>query len=67
MCMFCAAIPATLAVGANVQRQQRQNQKTAELSGESPTRPNIPAAPVTALVVIGLAAGSLIYHSTLSA
>ena len=66
MCMFCAAIPATLAVGINIQRQQKQDQRTAEMSGDRPVVTKIPVAPLTALAVVGLAAGSVIYHSTLS-
>ena len=35
MCMFCAAIPATLAVGVNVNAKQIRNRREAEERGET--------------------------------
>lgn len=63
MCMFCAAIPAALALGANAQSRQRLQKIQAEEKGEQPPRPNLPAGPTTAVVVAGLVISSIIYHS----
>jgi hypothetical protein len=63
MCMFCAAIPATLAVGAaNRQKQYLAKQKEEE-DGKPVTKPVIPAGPATAVIVAGLAVASVIYHT----
>jgi len=63
MCMFCAAIPAALALGVNAQARQRQQKSQAEEKGEQPPRPGLPAGPATAVVVAGLVISSIIYHS----
>lgn len=65
MCMFCAAIPATLAVGAAARQKQRQAQQKSAQSGEPPARPALPAGPVTAAVVTGLAIASVVCHTHL--
>ncbi len=66
MCMFCAAIPATLAAGVNAQARQNRAEKEAEIRGEEPARPKVPPKTATILVVAGLAVASIVYHTQLS-
>ena len=66
MCMFCAAIPAALAVGVNAQARQNRSEKEAEARGEEPDRPKVPPKAVTAVVVAGLAVASIVYHTQLN-
>ena len=63
MCIFCAAIPAALAVGVKAQSQQRKQLKSAEEKGIEPPRPMISARAATGIVVAGLAVGSIVYHT----
>lgn len=66
MCMFCAAIPAALAVGANAQAKQHRSEAEAKARGDKPTRSKVPPKAATAIVVAGLAVGSIVYHSQIS-
>ena len=66
MCMFCAAIPATLAVGVNAQARQNRSEKEAEVRGEEPPHPKVTPKAATAVVVAGLAVASIVYHTQLS-
>ena len=62
MCVFCAAIPATMAIGANAKIQQNKQIKHEEdlkLSSQS----KIPVGLTTSLVVGGLVVSSIIYHT----
>ena len=64
MCMFCAAIPAALAVGANAQaRHNRDERQGAHRRG--PRRTRVQPKTTTLLVVAGLAAASVVYHTQL--
>ena len=65
MCMFCAAIPATLAVGAAARQKQHQLQQRREDEGKTPSKPALPAGPATAVIVTGLAIASVVYHTQL--
>ena len=61
MCMFCAAIPATAAVGAKLNAKQQAEIREAQADGE-----DAKARPVKVLTVgliVLLAAGSVFYHS----
>jgi uncharacterized iron-regulated membrane protein len=62
MCMFCAAMPATIAVGAHLQAKQRRERRAAEERGEKPKQ-QIPALPLTGLTLVILAFVSVLYHS----
>jgi hypothetical protein len=53
MCMFCAAIPATAAVGAKLNADQLKK-------GESR---RLPIPKITAILIGLLATGSVIYHT----
>ncbi len=66
MRLFCAAIPATLAVGAKTQADHRRRAKLAEENGAAPPRPLFPPKATTTLVVAGLVTASLIYHTQIT-
>jgi hypothetical protein len=66
MCMFCAAIPAALAVGVNLQASQNRSEKEAVDRGEEPARLIVSPKAVTAAVVAGLAVASIVYHTQLN-
>jgi len=63
MCVFCAAIPVAMAVGATAQNKQREGIKKAELGGKAPPRKLISPGKATAVVVAGLAVASIIVHT----
>lgn len=64
MCMFCAAIPATLAVGANVNAKQIRERRKAEERGEtSPEKKQVPAGKITLIAAGALVAASVVYHT----
>jgi hypothetical protein len=65
MCVFCAAIPATLAVGARLNAKQNESQKIAKSQGLPGHRKQIPVRTLTMVAVTGLAVSSVIYHSHL--
>jgi len=64
--MFCAAIPAALAVGVNVQARHKRLEKDAEAHGEEPAHLKVPPKAVTAVVITGLAVASIVYHTQLN-
>jgi hypothetical protein len=63
MCMFCAAIPATLAVGAAVRQKQHLAQQQSAALGKETSKPALPAGKVTAVIVTGLVVASVVYHT----
>ncbi|MBL8058657.1 MAG: hypothetical protein JNK29_18280 [Anaerolineales bacterium] len=64
MCVFCAAIPSALAVGAAVHGKQREAVRRAESEGRpAPKPPRVPAAKVTAVLVVTLVVASALYHT----
>ena len=64
MCMFCAAIPVTLAVSANVNAKQLRELREAEERGEtSPAKKQIPVGKITVIAMGTLLAASVVYHS----
>jgi hypothetical protein len=66
MCVFCAAIPATLAIGAKAKSKQRQEAELAKVEGKTLPRKIIPVGTSTAVAVTGLAVCSIIYHTHLN-
>ncbi len=63
MCMFCAAIPTAAALGAKLNAdQQKQARQSTESGAEKPAQK--PIAALTVGVVVLLAAGSVLYHTT---
>jgi len=65
MCMFCAAIPTTLALGMTVKNNQLQKKIKAESEGSPLPRPKIRPKPITAAAIAGLMVCSIITHTSL--
>lgn len=64
MCMFCAAIPATLAVGVNVNAKQIRKRRDAEERGEIlPETKQAPVGKITVVAAGALVAASVVYHT----
>jgi hypothetical protein len=62
MCMFCAAIPAAAAVGANLNAKQNAARLTAEEQGlDLPAKK--PIARISMAVIAILVVGSVVYHT----
>jgi hypothetical protein len=66
MCLLCAAVPATVAVGAAANAKQLKEQRAAEEHGEMPQK-TIPARTVTRVAVGALVAAPALYHAQLGA
>jgi hypothetical protein len=66
MCVFCAAIPATMAIGANARSKQRKEAELAKAEGKTLPHKIVPVSTVTAVAVTGLAVCSIIYHTHLN-
>jgi len=67
MCVFCAAIPATLAIGASVSAKQLREQREAEVSGKAIVeKKQIPAGKIAFVAAGALAAASFVVHSQLN-
>ena len=62
MCAFCAAIPVAGALGAKAQSRQHQEIERAKVEGR-PVKKQLPIGRMTAVVVCGLAVGSVLYHT----
>lgn len=65
MCMFCAAMPVTIAAGASLQAKQRRERREAEERGQQPKR-QAPAMALTGIALAVLAFISAFYHSQLN-
>jgi hypothetical protein len=62
--MFCAAIPATLAVGANVNAKQIRDRREAGERGETlPEKKQIPVGKLTVIAAGALVTASVVYHT----
>jgi hypothetical protein len=62
--MFCAAIPATLAVGVNVNAKQIRKRREAEERGEIlPETKQAPVGKITVVAAGALVAASVVYHT----
>ena len=65
MCMFCAAIPVTGAVGASLNNKQNATLRAAEEAGvELPKKK--PIAKITLGALVFLTVGSVVYHTVLT-
>jgi hypothetical protein len=62
VCMFCAAVPAAAAVGANLNAKQNAARLIAEEQGLD-LKAKKPIARVTMAVIAILAVGSVVYHT----
>jgi hypothetical protein len=63
MCIFCATIPVTLAVGAKLNAEQNDSHKSAELMRQVDQHKKRSVGPLTILAVTGLVISSVIYHT----
>jgi hypothetical protein len=67
MCMFCAAIPATLAVGANLNAKQiRERRKAGERGERLAEKKQVPVGKITVIAAGALVAASVVYHTQLN-
>ncbi len=62
MCMFCAAIPMSVSVGAALAGKQSEKNLQAQSRGEALTSNRIPIGKLTAGVTGGLVICSVVYH-----
>jgi hypothetical protein len=75
MCIFCAAIPATAALGAALHGKQAEARRRAETTSEQAPEAapqaialrQLPIAGITGLVLAGLVVGSVVTHVTTTA
>jgi hypothetical protein len=67
MCVFCAAVPATLAVGTSLEGQQRAERREAAAKGQPIPEPRWPARKLTGVAVTCLVAAAVAYHTHLLA
>jgi hypothetical protein len=65
MCIFCAAVPATAALGAAASANQRKADDATETTVNRAAKAlkSVPAGKTTAVVVAGLLTASVVYHS----
>ena len=64
MCAFCAAIPATLAVGANLNAKKLREQREAAERGETlQQKKQVPVGKITIIAVGALVTASIVYHT----
>lgn len=63
MCLFCAAVPAALAVGANAHARRQRAVKHLSIENEAAPRPGVDPRAMTAVVVAGLLVASGVYHT----
>jgi hypothetical protein len=64
MCVFCAAVPATLVVGANLSAKQLRERRKVEEQGKAPPEKKKILSDKIAFIATGiLAVASTIYHS----
>jgi protein-S-isoprenylcysteine O-methyltransferase Ste14 len=64
MCVFCAAIPATAALGTNLNTKQNKTRREAVARGEKPASAK-PILKVTLVAVVLLGVCSVVYHTLL--
>lgn len=62
MCMFCAAIPMTVAVGSAINANQQGKRREAVRRGTPIAARSIPTSKVTMIVTGGLIVVSVVYH-----
>jgi len=65
MCVFCAAIPATGAIGAHLHAKQKTTRLAAEKEGREPGKER-PIAKATLGAIVLLTICSVLYHFVLS-
>jgi hypothetical protein len=63
MCVFCAAVPATLAIGTVAESKQREATRKLEPGMASSHSRGVPALALAAIATFGLLLASVVYHS----
>jgi hypothetical protein len=63
MCIFCAAIPTALAVGAATRGKRREAERRAEVEGRPAPPRRVPIAKATTALVVALVVASAVYHT----
>ena len=66
MCIFCAAIPVTVAFGAKAHTEQRHQAEQAKTTGQPVKVRVLSAGQITGILVAGLAIGSVVTHTHLN-
>jgi hypothetical protein len=67
MCVLCAAVPATVALGAAAKaKQQQSTNPTIDAKPLPHWMLALPAERVAAVVIVGLVAGSAVCHTRIS-
>ena len=62
VCVFCALVPMSAAMGAAIDGKQRQNREQALEYGDNPLPRNLPVAKITVGVTGGFVVCAAIYH-----
>lgn len=57
MCVFCAAVPMAISLGAAASVQQKQRIKDAAARGEAPPKVRVAVGKITSVVIIRTLAG----------
>ncbi|HLY28230.1 MAG TPA: hypothetical protein VKQ72_17925 [Aggregatilineales bacterium] len=65
MCLFCAAIPATVSVGAAARGKINERRQRAEADGSSTGKYNYPIAKITLALVAILLVCAVTYHTVI--
>ncbi len=65
MCMFCAAIPMTIALGSAVNANQQEKRREAIQHGIPMPSRSIPYHKLTLIVTGGLIVSSVVYHTVI--
>ncbi|MFN8475225.1 MAG: hypothetical protein U0822_23785 [Anaerolineae bacterium] len=65
MCMFCAAIPMTMAAGSAIAANQKEKERRAALQGEPRPAHRIPVRKATLVITGSLIVGSVVYHGVI--
>lgn len=63
MCMFCASLPAVMAVGVAAQAQTNEKQRAARDRGETPAPAKVQPIKVALVVAGGVMAAAVAYHA----
>jgi hypothetical protein len=64
MCAFCAAVPATLAIGANLNANQLRKQREATERGEIlQEKKQVPVGKIAIIAAGALVTASIVYHT----
>lgn len=63
MCMFCASLPAVMAVGVAAQAQTNEKQRAARDRGETPAPVKVQPIKVALVVAGGVVAAAVAYHA----